>query len=639
MNNNNNKFYVTTPIYYVNAKPHLGSLYSTLLADAAARWHKLSDENVFFLTGTDEHGQKIAESAAKVGKAPKEFVDSFIAPYKDTWQAYSIDYTNFIRTTDLHHIRAVQEWLQKLIESDDIYKSFYTGWYCTHCEAFLTEKDAENIQAGIPLCPTCNRPTNQVSEESYFFKLSKYQDKLLEFYKNHPDFITPKERLNEVINFVESGLKDLSISRTTISWGIPFPGDPQHVTYVWADALLNYLTGIGYGDAHKTDEFKYWWPADLQVMGKDIVRFHAVYWPAFLMATGLDMPHKLLVHGWIKVGEQKMSKSLGNSVDPQELLKTYDADAIRYYLIRHMAVTQDSPFSIEDLEQRLNSDLANDLGNLLNRMATLAYKFDNTTIQSPQDWGATEIALRSEFEDTLANIKHEMDNYFFHRAYNHLWKYINSVNAYFHQQEPWKLAKTQPERFKQVLSATCHSLYDIAVLLWPVMPNKMTELLASLGVKINFERTTLEQLAIEPWHTTFVLTQIPPLFKKYEKAQIINIPEQESQMSHITIDDFLKVELLVGTIEQVEEVPKSDKLYKLQVNFGDKGMRQICSGVRQQFKPEELLGKQGVFVYNLQPRSIMGLESQGMMLFAKDDTGKLAITTVGTQVINGSRIG
>ena len=637
MTHNKNKFYVTTPLYYVNAKPHLGTLYSTLLADAAARWHKLQAEDTFFLTGTDEHGQKIAEAAAKIGKEPKEFVDSFIDSFKDIWHAFNIDYTYFIRTTDAHHVKAVQDWLQKLIAQDDIYKSFYTGWYCTHCETFLTDKDAENTQNGIPLCPTCSRPTHQVSEESYFFRLSAYQDRLLTFYREHPEFITPKERLQEVISFVESGLKDLSISRTTITWGIPFPGDSKHVTYVWADALMNYVTAIGYGDAHKAAEFAYWWPADVQVMGKDIVRFHAVYWPAFLMATDLEIPHTLLVHGWIKVGEQKMSKSLGNAVDPQELLKKYGADPVRYYLIRHMAITQDSPFSIEDLEQRINSDLANDLGNLLNRMLTLAYKFDYTTVEAPPAWGSAELALRDELWNMLTLVKHEMDNYFFHRAYNHVWKFINQVNAYFHQQEPWKLAKADPQRFKQVISATCHSLHAIALILWPVMPSKMVELLAALGSTMGHDVNMLEQLATEPWRKTFVLQQIPPLFAKFE-SQEVKPEEQEPSVSYISIEDFLKVELLVGTIEQVEIVPKSEKLYKLHVNFGEQGMRQICSGVRAHFKPEELLGKQGVVVFNLQPRMIMGLESQGMMLFAENGTGKLEMVTVGAPVANGTKL-
>ena len=364
---NQHKFYVTTPIYYPTSRPHLGHLYSTLLADVAARWHKLRGYKTFFMTGTDEHGQKIAEAAAKAHKTPKEFVDSFIDAYKELWNSYDIVYDYFARTTDEHHIKAVQQWIRQLQASGDIYKSYYTGFYCTPCETYVTEKDEQPpLEEGMaPVCGMCSRETVYIKEESYFFRLSAYQDRLLAFYEENLDFIVPAERLNEVISFVKGGLKDLSISRTTVSWGIPFPDDPKHVSYVWADALNIYITAVGFGNEARREEFNFWWPADLQIMGKDIVRFHAVYWPAFLMATGLAEPKQLLVHGWFKVNQQKMSKSFGNVVDPQTLLSAYGADAVRYYLIRHMAITQDSEFSIIDLEQRISSDLANDLGNLL----------------------------------------------------------------------------------------------------------------------------------------------------------------------------------------------------------------------------------------------------------------------------------
>ena len=388
---NQEKFYVTTPIYYVTAKPHLGSLYSTLLADVVARWNKLKGKRTFFLTGTDEYGQKVALQAEKAGKQPQEFVDSFIPAYKELWADYEIVYNHFIRTTDEDHVKAVQQWITMLIAKGDIYKAFYEGWYCTHCETFVTEKEIDpqgvyGADSG-PACPSCARPTKAVSEETYFFRLSAYQDKLLKFYKENPTFVVPKERLNEVINFVESGLKDLSISRTTISWGIPFPGDAKHVTYVWADALNNYITGIGYGNQLREKDFHQWWPADLHILGKDIIRFHAIFWPAFLMASGLPLPKQLLVHGWITVDNQKMSKSFGNVIDPVELLQKYGADQVRYYLVRQMAVNQDGNFSITDLEQRITADLANDLGNLLNRMTALAEKFDAMVINPPAAWG------------------------------------------------------------------------------------------------------------------------------------------------------------------------------------------------------------------------------------------------------------
>lgn len=654
------KFYVTTPIYYVNAKPHLGSLYSTVLADVSARWNKLYGKKTFMLTGTDEHGQKVAQAAEAAGKQPREFVDGVIGSFKDAWQAYEIDYTHFIRTTDPEHAHAVQAWIKKLQAKGDIYKSVYQGYYCTACESFVTEKDLVTTPGEIPNCPTCGRATNYIEEESYFFKLAAYQERLLEFYKKHPDFITPSERAREVIAFVESGLKDLSISRTSTTWGIPFPGDEKHVCYVWADALNNYISAVGYANPNKQKEFEFWWPADLQVLGKDIVRFHAVYWPAFLMAAGLEIPHKLLVHGWIKIGDQKMSKSLGNVVDPQELLKAYGADAVRYYLTRHVAVTHDAPFTQEDLEQRINSDLVNDLSNLLHRMLTLAAAQNVHELAAPTAWTLDERALQELLQATLHEMKLEMDNCMYHRAYASLWKFINGVNSYFHSHEPWKVVKTDRAAFERIISATAHSLYAVGLLVWPVMPRKAEELLGALGMKFEHEVDYMRMLKDTPWQRMFVLAAHAPLFMKLAppalageaKAQDNKLDtkldnkvdkkvamENTGQNSpYITIDDFSKVELLVGTITGVELVPKSDKLYALQVDLGAQGQRQVCSGVRKHFTPEELLGKQGVFVANLAPRPMMGLTSQGMMLFAEDETGKLKMVTVGGLVPNGTRL-
>jgi len=629
MESDHQKFYVTTPIYYPNAKPHVGSLYSTVLADVAARWHQLHGDRVFFLTGTDEHGQKIAQAAKAAGKSPQDFVNDISKNFKEAWKAFNINYSHFIRTTDKHHTEAVQHWLTQLIGQGDIYKSFYSGWYCVSCEAFVSEKE---VSEKAPACPTCGRTTEWVSEESYFFKLSAYQDKLLEFYKNNPDFVTPPERLHEVIAFVESGLKDLSISRTTISWGIPFPGDEHHVTYVWADALNNYITGVGYGDKQRQKEFNFWWPCDLHVMGKDIIRFHAIYWPAFLMATGLELPRKLLVHGWIKVGEQKMSKSLGNVVDPLELHKEFGADPIRFYLIRHMAINQDTPMSIEDIKTRINSDLAHDLGNLLNRLLALAHKYSTSSLPAPHTWGPEERALQEELIAMVTEFKLEMGDYYFHRAYARVWKFIHTINAYFHAQEPWKVAGRDREKFVTILSATAHTLYACAALIWPVMPQSMTELCTALGVSL--EGIHLEKLITEPWKKTFTLTVREPLFKQYE----LTTEEPRVENSYISFEDFTKVDLRVGTIEEVSDIPGSEKLYKLMVNFGELGMRQICSGVKQHLTVEDLRGKQAVFVANLAPRKIMGIESQGMLLVAENDKNKLEIVTVAGPVVNGARI-
>jgi len=498
---NKNKFYVTTPIYYATASPHLGTLYSTLLADVAARWHKVQGVDTFFLTGTDEYGQKVAQAAEKVGKKPKEFVDQFIGAYKDIWKDYQIDYSHFIRTTDDYHIKAVQQWLADLQKKGDIYKGAYEGWYCTPCETYLTEKDFQKNQEKPP-CPSCERATSWVSEPCYFFKLSAYQDKLLQFYKDNPNFITPKERAAEVVSFVKSGLQDLSISRTTISWGVPFPGDKQHVTYVWADALNNYITGIGYGQKDKEAEFKKWWPADMQVLGKDIVRFHAIYWPAFLMASDLPLPKQLLVHGWIKMGDHKMSKSRGNSIDPKNLFKEYGADAIRYYLTKQIAITHDGQFTIKDLEQKISSDLANDLGNLLQRAVSLAAKQGVLEVPVIADWQKEEQELYQESLEMFKNFEQEMERGFYHVALNHVWKFLNQTNAYFHNKEPWKLVQSDKEAFISVLSATFHCLKTAGVVLWPVMPQKMEELFNRIGYKFSLGQNHVADCK-ELWKDSF----------------------------------------------------------------------------------------------------------------------------------------
>ncbi|MBP6869631.1 methionine--tRNA ligase [Candidatus Babeliales bacterium] len=673
MSHDKNKFYVTTPIYYVTARPHLGSLYSTLLADVVARYHKISGQEVFFLTGTDEHGQKIAQAAQNVGMHPREFTDSFIDAYKSVWQKYELAYDYFIRTTDSNHIAAVQHWLKTLLDQGDIYKGSYEGWYCTPCETFVTEKDSKEVEAGQPLiCSDCSRATVQVSESCYFFKLSAYQDRLLEFYEQNPNFITPKERMAEAVSFVKSGLKDLSISRSTISWGIPFPGDDAHVTYVWADALNNYITAVGYGDDARKDELAKWWPADLQILGKDIARFHAVYWPAFLMASGLAMPKKLLVHGWIKIGDQKMSKSLGNAVDPMQLAQDYGVDEIRYYLTRKMAITQDSEFKIEDIEQSINSELANAFGNLLNRMATLVIKNECQNLQAPLVWSDSSIKLQAQCQEITHEVWELIDQGMLHRAVGKIWDYINLVNAFLHELEPWKIVKHDKEKFIEIMSATAHSLQIIGILLWPVMPAKMELLLASLGCPFEPHRNYKQEMKTMSWKNSFIIQQIATLFTKSEikKSDIVEIEKVAEVQNEIIdkkneknienksvvkanspvqalaqegdfigIEDFIKLDLRIGTIIACENVQGSDKLLKSQVDFGDLGQRQVLSGIRKSYSAEQMVGKQALFVVNLKPRKMMGHDSQGMMLLALDELVGLKVMSPEQQVKPGTKVG
>jgi methionyl-tRNA synthetase len=635
-----NSFYVTTPIYYVTAKPHLGSLYSTIMADVLARFYAQRKYDVFFLTGTDEHGQKIAEAAANAKQDPKPFVDSFIPTYQHIWKLYGINYTYFMRTTAEFHKKAVQELILSLVKKGDIYKSKYEGWYCTPCETFVGQKQENDTTLS---CPSCSRETKIISEESYFFKLSAYQDKLLSFYQEHPDFITPKERFAEVMQFVRDGLKDVSISRTSVSWGVPFPSDSKHTIYVWIEALCNYITAIGYGQVEKQEEFQTFWPADFHVIGKDIVRFHAVYWPALLFVAGLSAPRRLLVHGWITVEKQKMSKSLGNVVDPEVLAQKYHVDVIRYYLLRYLPITQDGDFSFAELATHSNADLANDLGNLLQRIVVL-YKKGNFSYLRPFFESSLHESIKKELLVTLSVFESELQNGMFHNALAAVWKIVQNLNAFFHANEPWKHLKDNKEFTEEILWISCYGLYCVALLLHPVMPEKMDALLFSLGIIEGWREKHIHEIIKGNWQHQFVLTQIPVLFEKYETKKETKedtqkkIQENKVAQNIISFDDFAKTELRVGTIVSVNEVPKSNKLLLLSVDFGDLDTRQIVSGIKEYFSEHDLLNKQALFVYNLESRKIFGHESQGMILLATDESGTKSLMVPEKKVKSGTML-
>jgi len=638
-------FYVTTPIYYVNAKPHLGSLYSTLIADVIARWQMLKGEKTFFLTGTDEHGQKVAQAAHQAGKSPQEFVDSIIPAFKSVWERYDIAYNIFMRTTLASHKQGAQQLVAQLLKQGDVYKSLYEGWYCVSCETFVTNKDITDTDT--VLCTTCGRPTTHVAEETYFFKLSAYQEKLLQWYKDNPHFITPKERSHEIINFVESGLKDISISRTTVPWGVPFPDDSVHTIYVWVEALCNYITAIGYGDSAKQQEFNTIWPADVHVVGKDIIRFHAVYWPALLMAAGLALPKRFLVHGWITVDKQKMSKSLGNVIDPITLCDEYGVDPVRYFLLKHIPITQDGNFSYADLEQCITSELANNLGNLLNRMVMLAEKNNSMSIDAPQQFSPEALKVHAACIDMMHTYDRHMQDYYFHLALNEILHFLHIVNAYFHANEPWKLAKTNMPAFKEVLSVVAHSLRAVAFYIMPVMPEKMRELLQGLGITYTQDTDIFETLRLDNWNQPFTLVTLLPLFTKpdtlmNDEKTVSSIAQQTTQEpvheSTIEFSDWAKVVLRIGTITSAEPVDNSDKLLRMQVDFGTFGLRQILAGIKPFCAIEDIVGTQTVFVYNLKPRKMAGLESQGMLLAGKDEKGAPTIIRPISTVPNGTQL-
>ncbi|MCD6449608.1 MAG: methionine--tRNA ligase [Thermotogaceae bacterium] len=632
------KFYITTPIYYVNAEPHIGSAYTTIIADIIARYKRFMGYDVFFLTGTDEHGLKILQAAQAKGKKPKEFCDELAQKFKDLWKDLKITNDYFIRTTDPEHEETVKFFVQKMKENGDVYKGTYSAWYCVHCETYYDDEEVVE-KDGKKVCPVCGREVKWVEEENYFFRLSKYNDALKRHFEENPDFVEPDFRRNEMLKILEKGLKDISITRTTFKWGIPFPGDEDHVIYVWVDALINYVSALGYGRGD--EKFKKYWPADLHLIGKEINRFHSLIWPAMLMSVGLPLPEKVFAHGWLTVNGQKISKSLGNAIDPREFVKKYSNDVVRYYLVRDIVFGKDGDFSEEKLVRRLNSDLANDYGNLLHRTLAMVKKHFDSKVPRPYENEEIDRALIEETNKTVKKFVKLMDNYKLTEALDVLWNYIAYLNTYFDRTRPWILAKEEnKERLATVLYNTMEGILKVALMALPVMPDSSEEVLKRLGFD---EKPTFGHL--EKWGILRAGAQIShgkPLFEKIDLSKFKKVVEVNKEMKEvetgvITIDDFAKVDLRVAKILNAERVEGSEKLIRMDIDLGELGKRQLVGGLAKHYKPEELVGRLIVVVVNLKPRKLFGFESRGMLLAAKYGD-KLKLITVEGEIEPGAKI-
>ncbi len=651
---NKNKFYVTTPIYYPSGMPHLGTSYCTIATDTMARYKRLQGYDVMFTTGTDEHGQKIETNALKAGKTPKKYVDEIVEKFKSLWSILGISYDKFIRTTDETHEKAVQKIFKKLYDDGKIYKGKYKGWYCTPDEAFFTDTQLVDGK-----CPDCGREVVWTEEEAYFFKLSEYGDRLLDYYEKHPGFIEPEGRKNEMIQFIKSGLEDLCVSRTSFKWGIPVDFDDKHVVYVWLDALTNYINSQGYMTENES-EFKKYWPADVHFVGKEILRFHAIIWPAILMALDLPLPKKVFAHGWILFGDgNKMSKSRGNVVDPVILCERYGVDALRYFLMREFSFSSDGLFTNEALINRINFDLANDLGNLLSRTVAMIDKYFGGVIPENQREGAIDSELISFAVSLKKEYETKMDNYRFSSALSDVWLLISKCNKYIDETMPWKLGKdpNEKDRLARVMYNLCECLRIISILIEPFMPNTPEKIQNQIGAdkkECTWELSSkwgvlphnLKTQKGEPLFPRIdVKKEIEELNKMVEdnmkaaasKSADKNEDAVENVVKLIDIEDFAKVKLIVAKIIECEPVKKSKKLLKLKVDDGQGG-RTVVSGISQHYTPEELIGKSIILVSNLKPAKLCGVESNGMILAATCPENKVKVIFADDEIPAGSEI-